>query len=387
MSVVVSELMEVIGAGVGRQPVALAVEHPLQPWSERAFDDDRRRPFDNLWVAAATARGTRVDTGLAATKPGRRWPEEEHPLDTLTAEQLASALAYPQKELLGKRLGLGFGREDDTLADREPLTSDQLDDWVVRDRALRASGGGVEMSVDLLESRLRGEGLLPLSAAGRAALEGAVEEAREAQQQARRVPGVKQQPLQLSWNVEGTTMVAVASDPREQGADLRLVWLTASRTPNARLQLLSWITLLIATASGGRVRSAHLAACESSMVLRAPRTAEEAQAHLAKLVATRRRVRQDLVPLFPKLSRELLVQRAKSPAAEPARLVTASVAKWEGGGFGAPPGDRKDAWVEPLYGHLTIDDLALRADELLGVATDVWGPLLDAERRARAEET
>lgn len=386
MSVVVSELMEVIAAGAGRLPNELPVMHPLQPWSERAFDDDRRRPFDHLWVDAAIARGTRVDTGLAATRPGRPWPAEEQALDTLTAEQLASALAYPQKELLGKRLGLGYGRDDESIADREPLTHDQLDDWVVRDRALRASAGGAEVSLEVLEARLRGEGLLPLSAAGRGVLDAAIEEAREARQQASRVPGAKQPPLSLRWNVDGTVVTAVAPDPRARDGELRLVWLTASRTPNARLQLLSWITLLVATASGLRVQAAHLASCgESSVVLRAPQTPAEAHAHLAKLVAMRRRVRQDLVLLFPKLSRELLAVMDKAPTADAARRVSLASPKWEGG-FNAPPGDRQDAWVEPLYGRLTIDDLVLRADELVEEAEAVWGPLLEAERRGRAEQ-
>ncbi len=386
MSVVVSELAEVVAAGVGRQPDQLAVEHPLQPWSERAFDDDRRRPFDRLWVDAARARRTRVDTGLAATRPGRSWPAEEGPLGAITAEQLASALAYPQKELLGKRLGLGYGRDDDVLADREPLTHDQLDDWTVRDRALRASSGGVQVPVEILEVRLRGEGLLPLSAAGRAVLDAAMEQAREARQQASRIPGDELPPRFLVCKVEGTVVTAVAPDPRLQDAELRLVWLTASKTPNARLQLLSWITLLTATASGTAVRSAHLIGCENSVVLRAPHTPDEARGHLARLLAVRKRVRQDLVPLFPRLSRELLVQRDKTAAADPAKWLSQAAAKWEGG-HNAPPGDRQDAWVQPFYGHLSIADLAVRADEIFTEAEGVWGPLLEAERRGRAEPT
>lgn len=380
LSVVVSELTEIVAAGVGGKPEERRIAHPLQPWSVRAFDADARsRPFDPVWAEAARARDARRLAGLAATKADATWPEEDHRPQQIDAEDLAGALARPQKELLGKRLGLVFETYDDgDVRDREPLEQDSLEGWKVRDLALRELSGGAEPAVEAIEARLRGEGVLPVSAAGRVALQQCIEQARAAHRSAGEIPGTRAEPLQFSCRAEDVVVAATARDVRSDGAKQRLVWLTASKSPNARQQLVAWITLVAAAASGIPVHGAHIAACGGAIELRAPSDVAAARAHLSALVRSWRDVRRSPVLLFPSLSREIVAARIRKPAGTPADWVRAAAsAQWDGA-RAAGPADRHDAWVQPLFGHLGIEDLVERAEALVHNANLVWGPLLEA---------
>lgn len=377
LSVAVTELAEVLAAGTGTLPDRIAIRHPLQPWSERAFADERRLPFDRLWLDAAVARdGDEIPSGLAASRSEAAWPAEESPPRTLDAERLARALAEPQRELLERRLGVMLARRDGEVLDREPLEQDSLDKWRVRDLALRATAGGDEADVDALEARLRGEGLLPLSAGGRRALEECVEEASEARRRADEIPGRPTGPLTTSCAVDGLALTATIADVRADGDDRRFVWVTASKAPNLRLELTAWIALLVTISAGTRAHSAHLIGRAGSLELRAPPDADEARRHLATLIATWRAVRRGPVLMFPSLSRAVARASKGAPDASPGDLLDAAGAAWTGNAW--TPGDADDPWVAPLFGHRTIDDLAADAEPILALATSVWGPLLDA---------
>lgn len=377
LSIVASELLEVVAAGVGAAPDTLLRRHPLQPWSEQAFAAEGRLPFDSMWVDAAMAlRGERKEAGLAATRLEAIWPTEEHPPLALTADDLASALAKPQEALLKKRLGLALEAEDTSVSDREALEQGGLETWAIRDRVLQASIDGALPDVEAIEARLRGEGELPLEAAGRRALEACLRDAGEVLRRASEVPGSKSEPLQVSCDVDGLLVTAVATDVRTDGADRRLVWMTPSKGPNARLQLVAWITLLVAVVGGTDVRAAHLVGCGTSLELRATADCARALEHLSALVKMWRRVRGGPVPLFPKLSRALVGCALADPTAEPASLLHRAEAAWEGTMI--EQGDRYDPWVSSLFGHLTVDDLADRAKVVVDEASLVWQPLLGA---------
>lgn len=381
LSVAVSELAEVIAAGLGVAPEQAVIRHPLQPWSERSFADPKRLPFDRAWLEAAAARDeAAVVTGLGATRLEAVWPEEENPPRTLDAERLANALARPQRELLGVRLGLALAPEGAEVPDREPLEQDSLDAWQVRDLVLRATADGGGADVASLEARLRGEGVLPLGAGGRHALETRVAEAREARRRAEEIPGAPIGALAAKHEVDGLVVTATIADVRADGDDRRFVWATASSAPNARLELAGWTALLVATASGAAVRSAHLVGHARSVELRAPADAQDAKRHLATLVETWRTLRRAPLPLFPALSRDVAERARKTPDAEPAELVLEGSVAWHGSPW--TRGDVQDPWVSALFGHLAIDALAERAESIVALATTVWGPLLEAKVRA-----
>ena len=386
MSVVVSELVEVIAAGTGEAPKARRVDHPLQPWSEKAFAAGEgaaapRLPFDAVWVDAAVAiRGPRRLAGLAATPLDAPWPAEDGETNAIRADELARALARPQEELLRRRLGLSLAPEDATVPDREPLDQGTLEAWSLRDRVLRATEGGADPDVDALEARLRGEGALQLRAGGRRALEGIVGEAREARRRAEAVPGVRTEALQASCEVGGVVVSAAAADVRLEDGDRRLVWVTASKGANGRAELTAWVTLIVAVAAGEAVVSAHVCGHGKEATLHAP-SAADARAHLDALVRTWREVRGGPIPLFPALSRAVALRLAKDAQLSPAGAVEASDAAWSGSSMAA--GDHEDPWVSAIFGHLGIEDLAERATEVCERAVRVWGPVLAAGTDAK----
>lgn len=373
-SIVVSELLELVGRALGEEGArALRVAHPLQPWSEGAFASAGRLPFDGAWRAAAVALRApeRRPAGLAATAPDARWPAEENAARTLTAVEVARALAKPQRELLGKRLGLDLAREDEAIEDREPIVQSGLDAWSLRDRALAIVDEGEAPRVDALEARLRGEGVLALRSAGRRALEGAVRDAAAAKASAASVGGARREPVRVRVDVEGVAVTAVAADARDDGA-LRLVWTVANKEPGAMAKLVAWVTLLAGVAAGERVASAHVCGFGGATTLRAPAPAE-ACARLAELVRLARAARSAPILLFPKLSPDVARRLAKSRGAPPEEIVRACEAAWVDGGD--HPGDLGDPWVAALFGHLGLDELEERAAEIVALAEAVWGPI------------
>jgi exodeoxyribonuclease V gamma subunit len=383
-SVVVSELAELLAAGVGCRPADLVTGHPLQPWSEQGFEHADRLPFDELWQRSAEAlRRERARAGLSATPIESTLPAEEHPPRRLSASELAAALANPHKELLRGRLGLRLEPADTTVADREPLVEDQLQQWQARDRALGAMKDGRDPDRDALAARLRAEGTLPLGSAGRRALEDRIWEAGEAWRRAREVPGGASGPLAVAVEVDGMLVTAVATDVRLDEEGRRLVWVTASKDPSDRAELCAWVSLLVAVAADAAVSSAHVCGWGSSTSLRAPPSAAVARSHLTDLVRIYRRLRTAPVLLFANLSRKVGESLRDDPELGAAERVWKAAGEWAGSDF--KRGDLHDVWVASLFWDHDIADLADRAEPIVALARRVYLPLLEASH-ARAEE-
>ncbi len=390
LSLAVSELAETIGVGVGREPGALPHRHPLQPWSERGYLDPERLPFDTQWLEGARAlRGERVVSGLAASRSDAAWPLDEAAGRTLTVEALARALVRPQQELLARRLGLALGDDGAEVLDREPLESDGLDDWSLRDRVLCEARDELPApdALDALAARLGAEGVLPPKGAGRHALVSSLEAVADARRRAAEVAGDRRDALAVACEIDGLLVSGVATDVRAEGGELRFVELTAHKTPGAKQQLVAWIRLLVAVAAGEPARAAHVIGCDASVELRAPDHAARAREHLAALVTTYREARRATLPLFATLSPAIAAARLADPARPARAIVESEASSWEGSAFHG--GDSDDRWVGALFGHLAFDDLVDRAEELVQLSTRVWGPLLAAvvrKRRAKAGE-
>jgi exonuclease V gamma subunit len=154
------------------------------------------------------------------------------------------------------------------------------------------------------------------------------------------------------------------------------VWATASDTPGPRLQLVGWITLLVAVASGAPCRAAHLVGCAREIELTAPAACESARAHLSALVEAWRRLRVGPVRLFPRLSRAVVERSLRYPSADATAALRAVIDEWDGAPHRA--GDRSDPWVSALFGHLSSDELVNDAGAILAAASAVWRPLLEA---------
>ncbi len=395
MSVVLSELAELLEGAFGLAPGAFVVEHPLQPWSEAAFAEPSAsrqaagasrstRPaksYDAQWAASARARGNerRAPAGLAATELGALMPPDESAASSLDAWELARALAKPQEELARRRLGLSLALRDEALADREPLELDGLDDYGLREQALSMLAGGGELDLAAWEARIAGEGRLPMRAGGRRVLGRIRDEARTVLGRLERLGArVQSGQLSLATTASGVLIGATVPELRQSAEGPKLCWPTARRSVkgSALAQMQVWVSLLVARASGHEVERGVVVGVGDELELGLP-AGLDAQAALGALLALRARVRSETLLLFPKLSLELVAaRRSAKRRLEDRALVRSRRGVWEGNGMDA--GDRDDPWVGALFGHLSIDDLADRATELLELAESVWGPVFDA---------
>lgn len=395
MSVVVSELAELCEGAFGLAPGAFVVEHPLQPWSEAAFAEPEpprpggepprssrpSRSYDAVWAASARARRSerRALAGLAATEAGAFMPPDESAAQSLDARELARALAKPQEELARRRLGLSLALREEALADREPLELDGLDDYALRDQALSMLSRGGELDLAAWEARIAGEGRLPMRAGGRRVLGKARDEASFVIRRLERLGArVDSGQLALATTVGGALLGATVPELRRGDEGLRLCWPTARKSVkgSALAQMQAWVSLLLARASGHEAERGVVVGVGDELELVLPAEID-AQAALGALLALRARVRSEALLLFPKISLELVAaRRSGKRRLEDRALVRSKRAAWEGNGMES--GDRDDPWVGALFGHLSIDDLADRAAELLELAEEVWGPVFDA---------
>ncbi len=167
-SPVVAELLDAVEAMHGESVrEALCVEHPLQPFSPRAFgagDDGgvepRRFSYRGEWRAdAVAARDLHtvpafVDDALSTTALDAL--DEELP----DRDALQRFFANPAKAWLRGRLGLRLPEDADDAPDREPLGHDKLLRYHVLD-ALLDEATALDIGTDDSPRRLRARGLLP----------------------------------------------------------------------------------------------------------------------------------------------------------------------------------------------------------------------------------
>jgi exodeoxyribonuclease V gamma subunit len=169
-SPVVAELLDAVEAMHGEAVRdALCVEHPLQPFSPRAFGADdaggiepRRFSYRGEWRAdAVAARDLRTAPAFVAEALSITTSEaldDELP----DRDALQRFFANPAKAWLRGRLGLRLPETVDDAPDREPLGHDRLLRYHVLEALLGedsslAAGGDIEHA----PRRLRARGLLP----------------------------------------------------------------------------------------------------------------------------------------------------------------------------------------------------------------------------------
>lgn len=137
--------------------------HPLHPWGPGDLDPADPVTHDPRWLRAArAAHGPRVDAPPFLT---RLPPAPPGPIELgAVGRFLKDAADFALRD----GLGLWAAEDDDPVADEEPLASDALERWALRDRALQAALRGEDLSVDgPLFALLAGSGELPVDAHGR----------------------------------------------------------------------------------------------------------------------------------------------------------------------------------------------------------------------------
>jgi exodeoxyribonuclease V gamma subunit len=112
------------------------VEHPLQPFSARYFDnrDEALFSFQGRYLAGAeSASGARTARPALLEVP----LPDAGPVTLISLEDLAKYLAHPLKWIARERLGLRLDTKEHLLHDREPHNVDNLTRWRLGDELLR----------------------------------------------------------------------------------------------------------------------------------------------------------------------------------------------------------------------------------------------------------
>ena len=158
-SVLVAQLRDYLKAAwKGLDLADLTVEHFLQPFSRRYFEEGRAHTHASEWRAAHAAHAgpARQDLPPYAAEQG-----------ALTLKDLSLFMSQPVKQFFGRRLGVWFRNKALAGADDEPFALDGLEEYKICELLLADSGpfeglDAVPARLDAGIERLRREGRLPI---------------------------------------------------------------------------------------------------------------------------------------------------------------------------------------------------------------------------------
>ncbi len=419
-SVVVEELMDIVGRLCGVKRDALVTRHPLQPWSRAGFGE--LGSFDAMMARAANklAQGGAQAAGLAASS-GEVLRGDDAAPTAMTADDLARAIAEPQKHLLKGRLGLMLDPREVEIRDREPIELGDLDRWQVRSRLVdvllappeegeedaagleggegderdegnngddgetRDDGAGGVVVSDIAErtvGRFAAEGALPLARAGVAAVAAEVETVKVMRQVLLEAEGNRKPGIEMSWvAADGLVLSGRAPTWRSTTEGEVLEWAIASRAAPKRV-LVAWVNLLLAkVVRPDEVCGARLVgrdcvekgepAVRNVWLLKAPEV-DEARRLLEDLVLVWKELRSRPLPLFPSLSPTLVETLGALAAWDPELVDKDGDKPWEE--------DLDDVWVTSLFEGKTLGDV-VGMDGFEALAKRVWGPMFAARVR------
>ena len=162
-SVLVSQLRDYLAAGWADGVLdTRTIEHPLQPFSRRYFENSGLSTWAGEWFAAHSAAVFNSITGLPpfAPEPGFR----------LTLALLADFLKTPVRHFFRHRLNVVFADQAEIAADDEPFSLDALEEYqLVSDflaAAKSADSADLGQQLEVHAERIARSGRLPLGVAG-----------------------------------------------------------------------------------------------------------------------------------------------------------------------------------------------------------------------------
>jgi exonuclease V gamma subunit len=398
--VVVDELFEVVEKAAPEK-YAAAVEQPLQPWSERRFGDERARPYDDFLVRAAEARRGASER-LTAQTPRQlaerpRLPARLHPKTTLTTGDLTNVLTRPQYLLLKGRLGIELYERDQTLEDREPIEPGTYDvSKLAEELAPLWPPDGGAPPIEALEARLRAEGKLLVGEAGRMHLRAVVSAINAVVEERSKLAGTLLEPHQHRVRLEGGVEVStpLLAERLQTDNGVELVQRVYQEEPQEHVWVQAIYDATVAQASlegEGRVFAVVVTTQGQKRYRALGENAAEARAALERTAALWERAHSEAVLLFKSTSKKI-AESAPQEAADAEAMSAAVLAartQWHGSsGSKGSVGEREKTWVKPLFGDLTIEDLAApeHAAEVVALAAAHWAPVikaLDTEDKAK----
>ncbi|WP_443094121.1 exodeoxyribonuclease V subunit gamma [Pseudoduganella lutea] len=174
-SVLVAQLIDYLKAGWHLDLAERTVEHALQPFSRRYFEQGGLLTYAAEWRSAhAQGDGDALSTTLPAGLP----PHELDERFRLKLAGLAAFLRQPVKYFFGQRLGVRFADSALVGEDEEPFVLDALDRYFLEDEMLEDDGAEEEDDVraSLVEraARLQREGVLPIGVIGERVRDGLI---------------------------------------------------------------------------------------------------------------------------------------------------------------------------------------------------------------------
>ena len=147
----------------------LVVTHPLQPWSPRYFglaDDPRLFSYRPEHAAGSARLHTSASEPLQFFR--HALPAPAH-VDAVALRDLEESINDPVRTLLQQRLGIRLGNDALLLEDREPMSLDALDAWIIATPLIElAKRGDLPQDATAL---LRASGEIPLGAPGEREIE------------------------------------------------------------------------------------------------------------------------------------------------------------------------------------------------------------------------
>jgi len=222
----------------------VVVHHPLQPFDPRNFTDDELGTrgafsFDRAAYAGAVAlvSDRTPSVGLVAEALGD--------LGEMYVElqRLTEFFEHPAKAFLQQRLGVFATSREEEPEDAIPLQLDNLEQWAIGDRALRARLAGQNPAAFTTTERARGQ--LPPGHLGDELL--AVISPRVAHLAAAAQPHLLETPATVDIDVELPSAVRLIGEVRDVRGEVLVTVTYSTLKPKQRIR--AWLQLLALTAA------------------------------------------------------------------------------------------------------------------------------------------
>ncbi len=414
-SIVIEELIDVVARTTHKRREDLITHHTLQPWSPPNFEassapaESRLAPEFRAYDAAMAEAAAKVGRLSGARLEGLRsstdapLPGHDPVPSMLRADELARALAEPQRHLLKDRLGLLLDPRETEVRDREPLELDELEQWDIRRRLLEEFQN-LQAEAELDDSnferlpkktagRLQGEGRLPPGAAGEALVTGPAVQVRRLWQSFLDGGGTLRRGSLCTWRSPcGLEVSGRAPYLRIDAGTARLEWVFPSMKLKAKYKLEAWVQLLLAVVSRGeRDADGHPLTLEGARLscvtpdskpkgdadtqwqVKAP-SPEVAQAILIDLVSLFRLIRERPTRLMGELSFELVTKLGRDAwvRRDALKILESDKAK----------DALDDVWVSALFEETDVEGLLdeTHPSSLEVLSKRLWGPILFPEK-------
>ena len=144
-AVPLGELLDALDTTVTGGREQAVVRHPLQPFDQRNLRPDELKTPRPFSFDPAALAGAKAAAGERLLAPGfvdlPPAPPEDVDLDVL-----GGFLRHPVRTFLARRIGIGLPDEGEEVADMMPLDLDNLEQWAIGDRVLRAVLRGADPS-------------------------------------------------------------------------------------------------------------------------------------------------------------------------------------------------------------------------------------------------